>query len=119
MPSSREFFQPRDQTQVSHIAGGFFTVWATREAHDYWSGWPTPSPGDLPDPGIEAGSAALQADSFPAELPGKPKRMITLGFHIHLECPPQDQHTYQPNKLQLTTQRFLRWVSFHDSTQQS
>ena len=25
-------FPPRDQTQVSHIAGGFFTVWATREA---------------------------------------------------------------------------------------
>ena len=45
--------------------------------------------------------------------------MITLGFHIHLECPPQDQHTYQPNKLQLATQCFLCWVSFHDSTQQS
>ena len=33
MPSSRGSSQPRDQTQVSHIAGGFFTVWATREAH--------------------------------------------------------------------------------------
>ena len=32
MPFSREFSQPRDHTQVSHIAGGFFTVWATREA---------------------------------------------------------------------------------------
>ena len=32
MPSSRGSSQPRDQTQVSHIAGGFFTVWATREA---------------------------------------------------------------------------------------
>ena len=31
-PSSRESSQPRNQTQVSHIAGGFFTVWATREA---------------------------------------------------------------------------------------
>ena len=29
---SRGFSQPRDQTQVSRIAGGFFTVWATREA---------------------------------------------------------------------------------------
>ena len=36
-----------------------------------WSGWPIPSPGDLPYPGIEAGSLALQADSLPAELPGK------------------------------------------------
>ena len=32
-----------------------------------------PSPGDLPNPGIEPGSPALQADSLPAELPGKPK----------------------------------------------
>ena len=32
-PSSKESSQPRDQTQVSHIAGGFFTSWATSEAH--------------------------------------------------------------------------------------
>ena len=32
MPFSRASSQPRDQTQVSHIAGGFFTVWATRKA---------------------------------------------------------------------------------------
>ena len=32
MPSSRGSSQPRDQTQVSQIAGRFFTVWATREA---------------------------------------------------------------------------------------
>ena len=31
-PFSRGSSQPRDQTQVSHIAGGFFTRWATREA---------------------------------------------------------------------------------------
>ena len=31
-PFSRESSQPRDRTQVSHIAGGFFTSWATREA---------------------------------------------------------------------------------------
>ena len=37
-PFSRGSSQPRDQTQVSHIAGGFFTSWATREAQDYWSG---------------------------------------------------------------------------------
>ena len=35
---SRGFSQPRDQTQVSHIAGGFFTSWATRIAQEYWSG---------------------------------------------------------------------------------
>ena len=31
-----------------------------------------PSPGDLPDPGTETGSPALQVDSLPADLPGKP-----------------------------------------------
>ena len=36
--SSRGSSQPRDQTQVSCIAGGFFTVWATREAQEYWMG---------------------------------------------------------------------------------
>ena len=32
VPFSRGSSQPRDRTQVSHIAGGFFTSWATREA---------------------------------------------------------------------------------------
>ena len=41
--------------------------------HEYWSGLPFPSPEeDLPDPGIEPGSAALQADALPSEPPGKP-----------------------------------------------
>ena len=35
---------------------------------EYWSGLPFPSPGDLPDPGIELRSPALQADSLPTEL---------------------------------------------------
>ena len=39
---------------------------------DYWSGLPFPSPGDLPNPGMELRSPALQVDSLPAELSGKP-----------------------------------------------
>ena len=39
----------------------------------YWSGLPFPSPGDLPNPGIEPRSPALQADSSPTELQGKQK----------------------------------------------
>ena len=38
----------------------------------YWSQLPFPSPWDLPDPGIEPGSPALQADALPSEPPGKP-----------------------------------------------
>ena len=41
-----------------------------------WIGYPFPSPGDLLDPGIELGSPALQADSLPAELPGKPNDAV-------------------------------------------
>ena len=37
MPSSRRSSQPRDWTQVSCIAGGFFTIWSTKEAQEYWS----------------------------------------------------------------------------------
>ena len=39
---------------------------------EYWSGLPFPSPGDLPNPGIEPGSPALQADTLTSEPPGKP-----------------------------------------------
>ena len=39
---------------------------------EYWSGLPFPSPEDLPNPGIEPGSPALQADALPSEPPGKP-----------------------------------------------
>ena len=38
---------------------------------EYWSGLPFPSPGDLPNPGIEARSPALQADSLPPEPQGR------------------------------------------------
>ena len=40
---------------------------------EYWSGLAFPSPGDLPDPGIEPGSPALEADALTSEPPGKPK----------------------------------------------
>ena len=39
---------------------------------EYWSRLPFPSPVDLPDPGIEPRSPALQADTLTSELPGKP-----------------------------------------------
>ena len=39
---------------------------------EYWSVLPFPSPGNLPDPGFEPGSPALQADSLLSESPEKP-----------------------------------------------
>ena len=72
VPFSRGSSQSKGRTQVSRIAGRFFTSWATREAQEYGSEWPIPSPLDLTNPGIKLGSPALQADSLPDELPGKP-----------------------------------------------
>ena len=39
---------------------------------EYWRGLSFPSPGDLPNPGIEPGSPALEADALTSEPPGKP-----------------------------------------------
>ena len=43
---------------------------------EYWSGLPFPSPGDLPNPGIEPRSPTLQADALLSELPGKPQNIM-------------------------------------------
>ena len=60
----------------------FVTLWTVADQaplsmgfskQEYWSGLPFPSPGDLPNPGIEPGSPALQADALSSEPPGKPK----------------------------------------------
>ena len=53
--------------------GPLFMGFSRRE---YWNGLSFPSPGNLPDPGIEPKSSALQADFLPAELQGKPTDRI-------------------------------------------
>ena len=45
---------------------------------EHWSGLPFPSPGGLPDPGIEPGCPALEADALTSEPPGKPLHMYYL-----------------------------------------
>ena len=51
---------------------------------EYWSGLPFPSPGDLPNPGIEPGSLALQADSLPSVPLGKPNKQNKQN-HVEFE----------------------------------
>ena len=55
----------------------FATPWTMQSMEfsrpEYWNGQPFPSPGDLPNPGIEPMSPTLQANSLPAEPQGKPK----------------------------------------------
>ena len=60
----RLFVDPMDCSLPGSSVVGF-----TRQ--EYWSGLPFPSPGDLPNPGIEPGSPALQADALPSEPLGK------------------------------------------------
>ena len=55
---------PRSVAYQSPLSMGF-------PRPEYWSGLPCPSLGDLPDPGTEPRSPALQADSLPSEPAGK------------------------------------------------
>ena len=68
---------------VAHQAP--LSVGFSRQEH--WSGLLCPSPGDLPNPGMEAGSPALQADSLPSESPGKPYIITTNNFNCTQHVP--------------------------------
>ena len=74
-----------DRKSVSHVCP-FATPWIVAHQiplskefsrQECWSGLLFPSPGDLPNPGIEPGSPASQADSLPPEPPGKPILIYT------------------------------------------
>ena len=61
---------------------------------EYWSGLPFPSPGDLPDPGIEPGSPTVEADALTSEPPGKTipkkgngKKKLNYCTTAHISCP--------------------------------
>ena len=64
------------------VSDSFETPWATAHRaplfmgfprQEEWNGLPFPSPGDLPDPGIQPASPELAAEFFTTEPPGKPK----------------------------------------------
>ena len=73
----------RNQVKVSlSVVSDFVTPWTVAHQaplsmgftrQEYWSRLPCPPPGDLPNPGIEPRSSALQADSLASEPPGMPK----------------------------------------------
>ena len=91
-PSSRGSSQPRDWTQVSSIAGGFFTSWVTMEAQEYWSGEPIPSPGIFLTQGLNTYLLLLlqlQMGSLPLEPPGKPPSVsVSISSVQLLSCVP-------------------------------
>ena len=71
-PSPGESSQPRDRSQVSHIAGRCFNLWATKEALRILEWVSFPSLGDLPNLGIEPVSPVLAGGSSMADPPRKP-----------------------------------------------
>ena len=70
---------------------------------EYWSGLPFPSPGDLPDPGIEPKSPALLADFLPSELQGRskvvaalPQELLPKGGSIRMQARKMGLFPYGP-----------------------
>ena len=61
-------------------------------SQEYWSGLPFPSPGDLPEPGIEPRSPALRADGLTSEPPRKP--ILYVGW---FNCKTQTKHWFCTN----------------------
>ena len=82
------------ESEVASHVRPFATLWTVGlqvplsmefSRQEYWSGLPFPSPGDLPDPGIEPGSPALWADALLSEPPGKSLPSVLTELHL-LRC---------------------------------
>ena len=71
------------KSRLTLVIPGTVARQAPLSRQEYWSGLPSPSPGDLPDPGIELRSPALQADSLLTELREKP---CILYIYIYYIC---------------------------------
>ena len=70
LPLDREWDKEWSHSVVPNSAIPWTVVYqASLSRQEYWSGLPFPSPGDLPDPGIEPRSPTLQADALPSEPP--------------------------------------------------
>ena len=79
---------------------------------EYWSGLPLPSPGDLPNPGIEPGSPALHAYSLPSEPPGTPKsylrsldKLLKMGSVLRRQKKIRKKSKYYANAVLRTIER--------------
>ena len=83
----------------------------------YWCGLPFPSPGDLPNPGIEPGSPTLQADALPSEPPGKLSNDITdikwLGKSLGLK-----KKKMRARRINIKFTVLLTWGGMKDVTEE-
>ena len=96
----RLFVTPRTAAYQAPPSMGF-------SRQEYWSALPFPSPGDLPNPGIEPRSPALQADSLPTELltetPAKKKKCL-------IACTPLHQDHVYTDFPSMSLEQFLRVI---------
>ena len=69
----------------------YLNIWKKKKV--YWSRLPFPSPGDLPNPGIEPRSPVLQADSLPSEPPLKLTPLKIFSKQNNMLC-----FSYEMNK---------------------
>ena len=68
---------------------------------EYWSGLLFPSPGHLPNPGIEPGPPVLQEDFLPTEPPGKPPRFLRSPHAFQEPSTLENEHLGEPHPLEL------------------
>ena len=87
-PAYLTYMQSESESDVARRVRLFVTPWTVAyqaslslvfSRREYWSGLPFPSPGDLPDPGIEPRSTALEADALTSEPQGSP---ICRVYHV-------------------------------------
>jgi len=87
-PFSKASSQPRDWTQVSCIAGGFFTSWATKEAQEYWVGSLSLLQGIFPAQESNRGLLHCRQILYQLNYEGSPYTMKALHFSLcsQLSC---------------------------------
>ena len=82
---------------------------------EYWSGLPFPLPGELPDPGIEPGSPALEANALTSEPPGKPlllRLLLSRFSRVRLCAAPETAAHQAPLSLGLSRQEHWSGLPF-------
>ena len=70
---------------------------------EYWSGLPCPLPGDLPNPGIQPRSSALQENSLPSESPRKPNYALEVMIFLTLRIEIMIFYHFKNYKVSLLT----------------
>ena len=82
----------KSESEVPQSCPLFATLWTVAyqappsmgfSRQEYWSGLPFPSPGDLPDSGIEPGSPALQADALTSQPGSKLRKECIQAVYCH------------------------------------